>query len=135
MDVDPWANPPTKTPYIGTYSEQLGSIYAVVVGHPGPARFAWLDQTMATGSIQYSVDNGSGPSAIGGPVKCVSGCGTILHVVPDPTTTDGYFALCDGASVDTRTVVRIDGTLGCTVILDGTTFGAESRLSRLGIVQ
>ncbi|MCU1276792.1 MAG: hypothetical protein JWM53_338, partial [bacterium] len=49
-------------------------------------------------------------------------------------TADGYFALCDGATVDARTVVRIDGSLGCTQILDGTTFGAESRLSRLGIL-
>ena len=55
--------------------------------------------------------------------------------MPDPTTADGYFALCDGATVDARTVVRIDSTLACTQILDGKTFGAESRLSRLGIVQ
>ena len=68
-------------------------------------------------------------------MRCASGCATILHVVPDPTTADGYFALCDGATVDARTVVRIDGALGCTQILDGKSFGAESRLSRLGIAQ
>ena len=73
---------------------------------------------------------------VGGPIKCASGCTTILHVVPDPTTPDGYFALCDGATVDTRTVVRFDGaSLACNQILDGKTFGAESRLSRLGILQ
>ena len=131
-DVNPWTQ--TKTQYIGSYTEQLTSIYAVVFGSPGPARFAWLDQTDAAGAIQYAVDSGGGPSAIGGPIKCNSGCATILHVVPDPTTADGYFALCDGATVDTRTVVRIDGSLGCTQILDGSTFGAESRLSRLGIL-
>ncbi|HEX8952809.1 MAG TPA: hypothetical protein VF997_05945 [Polyangia bacterium] len=130
-DVNPWTQ--TKTQYIGTYSENLGSIYAVVAS--GKARYAWLDQTMPAGSIQYATDSGSGPSTIGGPFKCASGCATLLHVVPDPTTLDGYFALCDGATVDARTVVRIDATLACTPILDGKTFGAESRLSRLGILQ
>lgn len=136
QEVDPWASPaPTKTTYIGAYTEQLGSVYAVVQGHPGPARFAWLDQTMATGSIQYATDTGSGPSSLGGPIKCASGCTTILHVVPDPTTPDGYFALCDGTGVDGRTVVRFDGgSLACNQILDGKTFGAESRLSHLGIL-
>lgn len=134
-EVDPWANPPTKTQYIGAYTENLGSIYAVVVGPPGPARYAWLDKTMSTGSIQYATDSGSGPSTLGGPIKCASGCTTLLHVVPDPTTPGGYFALCDGSSVNNRTVVRIDSTLACTQILDGTTFSAESRLSRLGILQ
>ncbi len=134
-DVDPWANPPTKTQYIGAYTENLGSIYAVVVGHPGPARYAWLDQSMSTGSIQYATDSGGGPSTLGGPIKCASGCTTLLHVVPDPTTSDGFFALCDGATVDARTVVRLDSTLSCTQVLDGKPFGAESRLSRLGILE
>ena len=136
-EVDPWASPTaTKTQYLGAYTETLSSIYSVVVGHPGPARFAWLDTTMTTGSIQYATDDGSGPSTLGGPVKCASGCTTLLHVVPDPTTPSGFFALCDGATVDARTVVRVDGsTLACTQILDGKTFGAESRLSRLGILQ
>jgi hypothetical protein len=132
-DVDPWAAPPTKTQYIGTYADNLDSLYAVVAN--GKARYAWLDNTPAGGAVEYATDSGGGPSAIGGPVKCTSGCATILHVVPDPTTPDGYFALCDGATVDARTVVRIDSTLACTQILDGKTFGAESRLSRLGIVQ
>jgi hypothetical protein len=136
-EVDPWATPmATRTQYIGAYTENLSSIYSVVQGHPGPARFAWLDVTMPTGSIQYATDNGSGPSTLGGPIKCASGCTTLLHVVPDPTTANGYFALCDGATVDARTVVRVDGsTLACTQILDGKPFGAESRLSRLGILQ
>jgi hypothetical protein len=133
MDVDPWATPPTKTPYIGQYQQQLTSIYAVVSS--GKARFAWLDTTPTGGAIEFATDSGSGPGTIGGPLKCVSGCDTILHIVPDPTTPDGYFALCDGATVDARIVVRVDGALGCTQILDGKTFGAESRLSRLGIVQ
>ena len=90
---------------------------------------------MSAGSIQYATDSGSGPSAIGGPIKCAAGCSTILHVVPDPTTADGFFALCDGATVDARTVVRMDSTLACTQVLDGKPFGAESRLSRLGILQ
>jgi len=130
-DVNPWTQ--SKTSYVGSYMGQLASIYAVVSG--GKARYAWLDQTDAAGAIKYATDSGSGPSTIGGPIKCASGCATLLHVVPDPTTPDGYFALCDGATVDARTVVRIDGTLTCTQILDGKTFGAESRLSRLGILQ
>jgi hypothetical protein len=130
-EVDPWTQ--TKTQYVGTYMGQLTSIYSVVSG--GKARFAWLDQTDAAGAIKYATDSGSGPSALGGPIKCASGCTTLLHVVPDPTTLDGYFALCDGATVDARTVVRIDSTLTCTQILDGKPFGAESRLSRLGILR
>jgi hypothetical protein len=130
-DVNPWTQ--TKTQYIGTYTEQLASVYAVVAS--GKARFAWLDQTMMTGAIEYASDPGGGPSTIGGPIKCASGCATLLHVVPDPTTTDGYFALCDGPTVDARTVVRIDGSLACTQILDGKTFGAQSRLSRLSVLR
>jgi hypothetical protein len=130
-EVDPWTQ--TKTAYLGSYTQQLASIYSVVSG--GKARFAWLDQTDAAGAIQYSVDNGGGPSGIGGAIKCDSGCVTILHVVPDPTTLYGFFLLCDGATVDARTVVRMDDAGTCTRILDGTTFGAESRLSRLGILQ
>jgi hypothetical protein len=130
-DVDPWAA--TKTQYVGTYTEPLGSIFATVFGAPGPLRLAWFDNTTTGGAIQYAVDSGSGPSAIGGPVRCSSGCATILHVVPDPTTADGFFLLCDGATVDARTVVRMDAARACTTILDGKTFGAESRLSRLGM--
>jgi hypothetical protein len=128
-DLNPWTQ--TKTQYLGAYTENLGSIYAVVSS--GTARYAWLDQTSAAGALQYATDSGSGPSAIGGPIKCASGCSTILHVVPDPTTPDGYFLLCDGTTVDTRTVVRMNGAGACTTILDGAPFGAESRLSRLGV--
>jgi hypothetical protein len=131
LDVNPWTQ--TKTTYVGAYSGSLGSIYAAVAS--GSARFAWLDQDDAAGSIKYVTDPGSGPSTMGGPIKCASGCATLLHVVPDPTTAAGYFALCDGATVDARTVVRIDGALQCTTVLDGKSFGAESRLSRLGIWQ
>ncbi|MCU1281074.1 MAG: hypothetical protein JWM53_4620 [bacterium] len=129
-DVDPWAA--TKTQYVGTYSEPLGSIYAVVAG--GKSRLAWFDNT-TNGAVQYALDSGSGPSAIGGPILCNGGCATILHVVPDPTTADNFFLLCDGATIDARTVVRMDASRTCTTILDGHGFGAESRLSRLGIVQ
>ncbi len=127
-DVNPWSNPPSKTQYVGTYTEPLASLSSTVAS--GKARFAWLDGTNA---IQYVVDSGSGPSTLAGPIKCASGCTTMLHVVPDPTTPDGFFILCDGATVDARTVVRMDGARNCTTILDGKTFGAESRLSRLGL--
>jgi hypothetical protein len=132
-DVDPWGA--TKTQYVGTYSEYLQSIYAVsVVGAGGSRRLAWFDAN-SMGAIQYASDSGSGPSTLGGPVRCNNGCDTILHVVPDPTTSDGFFVLCDGAAVNQRTVVRMDGAHGCTQVLDGSVFGAESRLSRLGIAQ
>ncbi|MCA1664228.1 MAG: hypothetical protein LC659_08170, partial [Myxococcales bacterium] len=80
MDVDPWATPPTKTQYIGSYQAQLASIYAVVSA--GKARIAWLDGTPTGGAIEHATDSGSGPGAIGGPLECTSGCATILHVVP-----------------------------------------------------
>jgi len=130
-EVDPWTQ--TKTQYVGSYMGSLSSIYAVVSA--GKARYAWLDESDAAGAIKYATDSGSGPSTMGGPIKCQSGCATLLHVVPDPTTPDGYFALCDGATVDARSVVRIDGSSSCTTVLDGKAFGAESRLSRLGILQ
>jgi len=128
-DVDPWNK--TKTQYIGAYSGYLQSIYATVAN--GTLRVAWWDAMTAAGAIRYADDKGSGPSTMAGPVVCASGCATILHVVPDPTTPDGFFALCDGPTVDARTVVRMDATRGCTVVLDGKSFGAESRLSRLGL--
>jgi hypothetical protein len=95
-------------------------------------RIAWWDGA-GMGAIKYASDSGAGPSVMGGPLKCASGCATILHVVPDPTAPTGFFALCEGPSVDRRTVVRVDAAAGCTKVLDGMGFGAESRLSRLGI--
>lgn len=128
-DVDPWNA--TKTQYVGAYSGYLQSIYAV--GHAGALRMAWWDGETTAGSFRYADDNGSGPSTIAGPVVCASGCSTLLHVVPDPTTTDGFFALCDGATYDTRTIVRMDGARACTTVLDGSTFGTQTRMSRLGV--
>ena len=131
VDVNPWATPPTKTTHVGTYSEPLGSIYAAQVG--SDVHFAWFDNNMAGGAIQWSVDDGSATPTLSGPFKCASNCATILHVVPDPSQQNGFFALCDSAMVNTRTVVRTDSAGSCTVVLDGTQFGSESRLSRLAI--
>ena len=131
LEVNPWATPPTTTQYIGAYSEPLASIYSVTVG--ATRHLAWFDNNMAGGAIQWSIDNGTSAPALNGPFKCTSSCATILHVVPDPTATNGFFALCDGATVSTRKVVRTDDAGSCTVVLDGTQFGAQSRLSRLGI--
>ncbi len=130
VEVNPWAAPPSHTTYVGTYSEPLGSIYAASVG--GKTHLAWFDNNMAGGAIQWAIDSGTTPS-LNGPIKCSSNCATILHVVPDPSQANGFFALCDSAMVNTRTVVRADDTGSCTVVLDGTQFGTESRLSRLGI--
>jgi hypothetical protein len=130
-DVDPWATPPTKTQYVGAYSGYLQSIYSTVAN--GTLRLAWWDGMTTAGAIRYASDPGSGPSTVAGPITCASGCTTMIHVVPDPTTPDGFFALCDGPTVDARTVVRMDSTHACTVVLDGKPFGAESRLSRLGL--
>lgn len=126
-DVDPFNN--TKTAYVGSYMGYLQSIAAVSFGTT--KRFAWLDGDNM-GAIKWVNDSGSGPTTMAGPVKCNSGCTTLLHVVPDPTNADGFFALCDGASVDTRTVIRVGAALACTPVLDGALFGAESRLSHLG---
>ncbi|MDB4970956.1 MAG: hypothetical protein JWN44_6645 [Myxococcales bacterium] len=126
-DVDPFNN--TKTQYVGSYMGYLQSIFAVTSGTT--KRVAWFDADNM-GAIRYSSDSGSGPSTMGGPVKCNSGCTTLLHVVPDPTNDAGFFALCDGAGVNGRTVVRVSATLDCATVLDGATFGAESRLARLG---
>jgi hypothetical protein len=126
-DVDPFNN--TKTQYVGSYTAYLQSISAVTVG--ATKRLAWLDANNM-GAILYSNDSGAGPSTMAGPVKCNSGCAKLLHVVPDPTNADGFFALCDGASVDTRAVIRVSAALACTSVLDGAMFGAESRLSHLG---
>jgi hypothetical protein len=130
LEVNPFATPPSHTTYVGTYSESLSSIYAVNVG--GKPHLAWFDDNMSGGAIQWAIDNGSAPS-LNGPFKCTSNCATILHVVPDPSQTNGFFALCDGAMVNTRTVVRADDAGNCSVVLDGTQFGTESRLSRLAI--
>ena len=131
LDVNPWAAPPTNTVYVGTYSEPLASLYAVSVG--GKPHLAWLDNNMAGGAIQWAIDNGGGAPSLAGPVKCASNCATILHVVPDPSQPNGFFALCDAATTSGRTVVRADDAGGCTVVLDGTQFGAQSRLSRLAV--
>jgi hypothetical protein len=132
LEIDPWAAPPTKTTYVGSYSEPLGSIYSVAVG--GTRHLAWFDNNMTGGAIAWSVDDGTGTAPpLSGPVRCTTTCATLLHVVPDPTAANGFFALCDGATVSSRTVVRTDDAGHCTVLLDGAGFGAQSRLSRLGI--
>ena len=71
-DVDPWAAPPTKTQYIGTYAEPLGSIYSVVAN--GKARLAWLDNTPIGGAVEWAIDSGTRAVGLGGPVKCTSDC-------------------------------------------------------------
>jgi hypothetical protein len=132
LDVDPWATPPTKTTYIGSYSGYLQSIAALLVDHT--PRLVWYDSFDPT-SIRWANDDSGGTPAINGPLRCAAGCATILHVVPDPTSSTDFFLLCDGPSVDTRTVVRLDGSGDCTTVLDGAQFGSESRLSRLGVAQ
>ena len=131
IEVNPWATPSTKTQYVGAYSEPLTSIYSVTVG--GTRHLAWFDKNMSGGAIQWSIDDGSGTPVLNGPVKCTSTCAAMLHVVPDPTAANGFFALCEGATFSERTVVRADDAGSCVVVLDGAPFGVESRLSRLGI--
>ena len=130
LDVDPWATPPTKTTYIGSYSGYLQSIAAVQVDKT--PRLVWFDAYAPT-SIRWANDDSGGTPLINGPLRCASGCTTILHAVPDPTSTTDFFLLCDGPSVDTRTVVRLDGSGNCTTVLDGAQFGSQSRLSRLAV--
>ncbi len=131
VEVDPWAAPPTKTTYVGTYSEPLASIYSVAVGTT--RHLAWFDNNMQGGAIQWAIDDGSTTPALAGPVKCASNCATMLHVVPDPSQPNGFLALCDASTVSGRKVVRADTAGNCAVVLDGAQFGAQSRLSRLGI--
>jgi len=130
-EVDPWAGPPTRTTYVGTYSEPLASLYAVSVG--GKPHLAWFVNNMAGGAIQWAIDDTGSAPPLAGPVRCTTNCDTMLHVVPDPSQQNGFFALCDAATTSGRTVVRADDAGSCTVILDGTQFGAQSRLSRLAV--
>jgi hypothetical protein len=131
LDVDPWAAPPVKNSYVGTYAEPLASVYAVSVG--GTPHLAWLDTNTAAGAISWAIDDTAMAPSLNGPVRCTSNCDTILHVVPDPSQQNGFFALCEGATISSRTVVRTDNAGHCTVVLDGTQFGTQSRMSRLAI--
>lgn len=132
VEVDGWAMPnPTKATYVGLYSGSWSSIAAVRAGTT--TRVAWTD-TANMGGVQWMNDTGGTPS-VQGPVKCAAGCATILDSLPDPTTNDQFFVLCDGASVDTRSVWRLTTSGACTEVLDGAGFGAESRLSSLAIAQ
>jgi hypothetical protein len=130
LEVNPWDASPSKTTYVGTYSEPLTSIYSSIAG--GKPHLAWLD-TNGSGSIQWAIDSGGAAPSLNGPIKCSANCTTMIHVVPDPSQTNGFFGLCDASTVSGRTVVRANDTGSCTVVLDGTQFGAQSRLSRLAI--
>lgn len=128
-DVDPWAQ--TRTQYVGAYSERLATVYSVAVG--ATRHLVWFDDNMVGGAIQWAIDDGSGPPTLRGPVKCASGCATLLDVVPDPTAASGFVALCEGATLDKRTVVRVSDAGACSVVLDGAQFGSASQLTRLGV--
>lgn len=130
-DVDPWT--PAKTQYVGAYSEPLATVYAVAVS-PAVRHIVWFDNNTG-GAIQYASDTGTGAPTLRGPVKCSSGCPTILDAVPDPTAASGFLALCEGATRDKRQVVRVSDIGNCSVVLDGAQFGSLSTLTRLAIGQ
>lgn len=133
LDVDGWAMPnPTKATYVGQYSGAWGTINAVMASTT--ERVAWATSDNM-GEVMWANDAGGGSPSVQGPLKCSSGCATILDVVPDATTLDQFFILCDGASVDTRSVWRLTTAGDCTKVLDGAQFGSESRLSSIAIAQ
>jgi hypothetical protein len=88
-------------------------------------------------SIDYTNDSG-GASTITGSLVCTSGCDTFVDAVPDPTTSNGFFALCDSNpvnQVNARQVVRVDGLGHCTQVVDGKSFGERSSLARIALAR
>jgi hypothetical protein len=126
-DVDPWGA--AKQALFG---EATGNpITIATTTWSTEMRTVWVDASGQT-DVFYNND-GNGPGILG-PVAC-TGC-TLLHAVPDPTINTRFFGLCDGPSVDARRVVRFSSGAGtCDTVLEGAMFGAQSRLSRLGLGQ
>jgi hypothetical protein len=129
VDVNPFV--PSKSTFITGNTEYLQVAYAISFG--GKMRLAWLDATPPT-AVAYYNDTGGTPS-ISGPLRCSSGCQTLLRVVPDPLSATAFFALCDGTGINGRSVVHLQNDGSCATVFDGKTLSASYRLQHIAIAQ
>jgi hypothetical protein len=125
-DYDPWFN--SRTTYVVSQAVNLTTIAAAV--QFGLNRVVWIDAT--ANAVRYVRENNGNPVFLG-PIACNLTC-NLIHAVPDPTEPGTFLALCEHAGTTTRDIVRWTSTgSGCSVVYDGTTAGANTRLSRLAV--
>jgi hypothetical protein len=131
LSVDPVAV--TKTKYATSIGIAFTRLYATRSG-TNTLRLAWVDGNDAPNHVYYANDvGGNGTPTIHGPLRCADGsCDTIVHAVPDPSGDGGFFVLCEASGATPRRVVRLD-TNGCSELVNGNAFGAQSRMSALGV--
>jgi hypothetical protein len=127
-DVDPIAQ--MRYPYVGYPSgANLISIYAST--QSGQRRTVWVDGT--ANAIYYSAET-AGNAVLHGPSACNASC-NLVHAVPDPTDASSFLGLCaDPANSIHRSVMRWSPGGTCTLVYDGAGQGAQTRLSRLALV-
>jgi hypothetical protein len=132
-DVDPFGG--TKTQLIGASTGSLQTAYAIKVN--GHMRLAWLNTTSPT-SVDYYNDTGMGGTpAISGPLRCSSGCATILRVVPDPMSPTAFYALCESttSAPNGRSVVHMQADGSCMSVFEGSKLSSSLMLEHLGVAQ
>jgi hypothetical protein len=126
-DVDPYAA--TKTLYLAYPAVGAPqTIYAIVDG--AAHHTVWVDPT--ANAFWYTLESGSAPSYVG-PASCTGLPCTLVHAVPDPTDGTRYIALCEQPASIIRNIVRWSPGGSCSVLYQGTSAGANTRLSRLAV--
>jgi hypothetical protein len=120
-----------KTIYRPDNGKALETIYSLA----GSKRTAWSTKDQTPSAVYYTTEPGTKNTPPSGPVRCTPGCDSILHVVPDPTASDRFIALCDAAKQgDPRKIVRFSTAGGtCTKIVDDDGLGVLLRAVRLAI--
>jgi hypothetical protein len=127
-DVDPFAQ--NRYPYVAYPSgANLVSIYTST--QSGMRRTVWVDGT--ANAIYYTAETAGNP-VLHGPSACNASC-TLVHAVPDPTDGSSFLGLCaDPANTIHRSVMRWSPGGSCTLVYDGAGQGAQTRVSRMALV-
>jgi hypothetical protein len=120
----------TKSMYRPDNGTTMGTIYSIA-----SKRTAWSTKYQMPSAVYYTNEPNSPTTALSGPIRCTPGCDTILHVVPDPSKSDRFIALCDATTTGgPRQIVRFTTTSSaCEKVVDDTSLGIQVRMSRLGI--
>jgi hypothetical protein len=120
----------TKSSYRPDNGTTMGTIYSIA-----SKRTAWSTKYQKPSAVYYTSEPNTTTTALSGPIRCTPGCDTILHVVPDPTESDRFLALCDAATMGgPRQIVRFTTAGGaCEKVIDDAALGIQLQMARLAI--
>lgn len=125
-----------KTPYIERFggSDPIVTIYELDVA--GVRRTVWIGSS--SNGLYYTNDDGTGTPSVLGPRSCGGGVTCVYkHAVPDPTSPNAWFVLCEDpppSALNAATIRRVDNFGACTAVFDGTTaLDVDKRMVHLGV--